>query len=293
MIMAPASPKQRGFKWFIAVTLAAVTLPLTALATPSPAAAAQHYPRGAFAVFADCPLSNPRVALCMFAQITHGEFVLGKRIVPIAKTITLQGGLIHALGTNPNAYLLAAAEDGNTMSKTALSVPGGLLGAGAVTSRTEVTATPELAGPLSSIRVDIADLFERGGAALTLQLRVKLDNSVLGSCYLGRETNPIAMGLTNGTTSPPPPNRPITGGEGTFENVSERGLEVFVVRGASLVNDSFGVPAATGCNSVFDSSLVDAAVGLPSPAGRNTAILDANVDLAEANQVTASERNQP
>ncbi|HXB63589.1 MAG TPA: hypothetical protein VNV42_01820 [Solirubrobacteraceae bacterium] len=274
--------------------LAAVTISVVALSSPGRAAAAQHHPRGVFAVFSDCPLGNPAVAQCLVAHITGGEFVLGKEIVPISKTITLQGGLIHAPGPNVNAYVLAGAEDGNTLSRTALNVPGGLLGAGAVTSRTEVTATAELAGPLSAVKLDITNLLEEHGDALTMPLKVKLDNSVLGSnCYLGGEANPVEIELTDGTTSPPPPNRPIAGHPGEEESVVEHGFEAVVGSGASLVNNSFSVPEATGCGGVLGSSIVDAIIGLPSRPGRNTAILDANIDLAEAESVTASERNQP
>jgi hypothetical protein len=265
------------------VALVAVAVPAAALSIPSAAVAIQHRPRGIFAVFADCPLANPAVALCMFAQITHGEFVLGKESLPIDRTITLQGGLIHAPGRNPNAYVLADAEDGDTMSRTALSLPEGLFGAG------EATATPELAEPASSIRLDIASLIENHGAALTIPFRVTLNGSAFGSCDLGSAGNPIAMELTDGTTSPPPPNLPITGGLGTEQGLEEDGLEALAVGGASVVNNSFSVPAATGCSRPVAALIVDAIVGLPSRPGHNTAILKANIELASAAEVKASE----
>jgi hypothetical protein len=56
---------------------------------PSSASATVHHPKGAFAVFADCPLSNPQVAMCLVAHLTSGEFVLGNRTVPLSKPITL------------------------------------------------------------------------------------------------------------------------------------------------------------------------------------------------------------
>jgi hypothetical protein len=278
----------------VAVTFVALVMPATVLPVPSPAAAVQYHPRGAFAVFSDCPLNDPAVVMCVFGQITHGEFVLGKKIVPIDKTMTLQGGLIPAPGRNFNAYVLAGAEDGNTLSRAALSIPGGLLGEGSVTSRTEVTATPELADPPSAVKLNLASLAEERGVALTLPLKVKLDNSVLGSnCYVGREANPIALELTDGTTNPPLPNRPITGSQGREEPVVEQGLEVNHQSGVSLVNNSFSAPEASGCGGVLGASVVDGIVGLPSRPGHNTAILDANIDLAEASEVRASERSLP
>jgi hypothetical protein len=42
-------------------------------------------------------------------------------------TITLQGGAIPTGGTNPNEYFLLPAKNGESLSKTELNVPGGLL----------------------------------------------------------------------------------------------------------------------------------------------------------------------
>ncbi len=80
----------------------------------SAAATVEHHPRGAFAVFADCPLNNPQVALCMVGHIVGGEFAIGKTVVPISRTITLQKGLTHIPGPNVNAYSLVAA-DGHSL----------------------------------------------------------------------------------------------------------------------------------------------------------------------------------
>ena len=55
----------------------------------------------------------------------RGEFTIGKRTVPINKTITLQAGLKAIPETEERE--LVAAENGETLSKTALYVPGGLL----------------------------------------------------------------------------------------------------------------------------------------------------------------------
>jgi hypothetical protein len=275
-----------------AAALVAVAVPVTVLSLAS-SAAAQHHPRGVFAEFADCPLSNPAVAQCIVAHITGGEFVLGKKLVPIDKTITLQGGLIHAPGPNFNAYLLTGAEDGNTLSGAALSIPGGLLGTGATTSATEVTATPELASLATFGALNLAGFIEERGMALSLLLRFKLNNPFLGAgCVVGGGSSPIVLELTNGTTSPPLPNRPITGSGGQRESVLEDGREVVVAGNVSLVANSFSVPAVTGCAGI-GAALIDADVGLPSSAGHNAAIMNASMDLAEAPDVRASERIQP
>jgi hypothetical protein len=58
-----------------------------------------------------------------------------------------------------------------------------------------------------------------------------------------------------------------------------------MLKGSSLVDNSFAVPGATGCGAA-NSSLVDHALnstlGLPSPAGRNVQILTGNLSLVEA-----------
>src|SRR5580704_12607249 len=97
------------------------------LSISAPAIAGEtHQLSGDFAPFADCPLRNPAVALCMVAKITAGELVVGRRKVPIDKPLEIQAGLVET--TRLNEYTFAAAEDGNTLSKTTLSIPGGLTG---------------------------------------------------------------------------------------------------------------------------------------------------------------------
>src|ERR1700734_3716673 len=106
----------------LVLSIAAVAV-MSALAVASPALAT---PKGIFAKFSDCPTGTPGVALCQFGETTSGEFVLGTTKVPINKTITLQGGAIPT-GKKLNQYFLVPAKDGNSLSKTELNVPGGLL----------------------------------------------------------------------------------------------------------------------------------------------------------------------
>src|SRR3977135_1494952 len=96
---------------------------MLALAVAAPAMAT---PKGDFAVFAQCPLKNPEVNLCVFVQSTGGEFTIGTKTVPVNKTITLQGGSILDDMTGQEKFVSAA--HGETLAKTPLSVPGGLTG---------------------------------------------------------------------------------------------------------------------------------------------------------------------
>jgi hypothetical protein len=279
----------------------AVALPVS-LAMLVGGSAALATPTGDYAPFADCPLSNSSLADCIVANTTSGEFTVGNTTVPINKTITLQGGIIAG---EPDVFVGAA--DGNTLTKTALTVPGGLLGIVAPSSwpgwlqaifnnfinegLTGVTATTELAGPASAIGISLLNLLDESGTALSLPVKVKLGNAFLGnSCYIGSNSSPITLNLTSGTTSPPPPNNPITGSRGTLE--FKDGGNLIVDTGNSLVDNSYAAPAANGCGGIF-SFLVDPAVdlklGLPSAAGHNVAVLSGTTEIALASAVRASE----
>lgn len=282
---------------FVAAVLAASMM----LVPASQALAAPHHPKGEFAPFNDCPLSNPKVNICLFSESSGGFFTVGKKTVPLVHPVTLQGGL-EAVGSP-----FIGAEDGNTLSKTAEPVPGGLLGIEAPASWpkflrdlfnetinngfTGVTATVELAAPASAIKVSLGNLFLEKGVALSLPTKIKLSNSFLGnSCYIGSNSSPVTIEFTTGETSPPPPNKPIHGAAGApFEN--EEGTLV-KFSGGKLVNNSFAAPGANGCGGLFSfliDPFVNSIVGLPSAAGTNTAVLEGVLESAAAPAVKASE----
>jgi hypothetical protein len=289
-------------------TLAAV-VSLTALiamcAVASPALAAKH-PKGEYAVFAECPTNNSEVEDCILAKTESGEFQIGKEKVPITNPITLQGGINHFLTGEEQFF--GAEKEANTLSKSPQKVPGGLLGLvkcneiSNIIERiacelffengvTGVNATTELAAPASSIGVNTLALLEQEGAALTLPLKVHLENPFLGSsCYLGSNAHPIVIEFTSGTTSPPAPNKPITGkpGENTF---NEAGT-ILTNTGNELVNNSYASPGAEGCGGIFSGivdEIVDKKLGLPSAAGHNTAILRGTLKVTSVEAVKASE----
>lgn len=285
----------------LAVTLALVFTPVLA----APAWGANH-PTGAYAPFAGCPLSDVAANLCMVSDVTGGEVVVGKRVVPIGKTIELQGGLNTNTGSGEIEF--AGAEEGNTLAKVALPVPGGLLGIltpallpGVLQESVEslihggmstVTATLELAEPAADIRLNASNLIDREATALQLPVKVRLGNPFLGSsCYIGSEVHPIVLNLTTGTTSPPAPNKPIKGGWRTLAALE--GASIITIGGTVLVDNAWASPVASGCGGAFASvvdAVIDAQLGLPSAAGRNTAILSAGtLELAAAEAVRLSE----
>jgi hypothetical protein len=297
----------RSFRRRTLVTIMAL---MASLALASPALGVEHHPKGEFAPLADCPLSNSATNLCIFAQTESGEFVVGKKTVPIEQTITLQGGA-HENADGTLQFI--GAEDGNTLSKTPQNVPGGLAGlinceeikGGGLLEKlaratcktvfenklTGVTATTELAAPASAIGLSVQNLLQDEGTVLSLPVKVKLNNPLLGgSCYIGSDAHPIVIDLTTGTTNPPLPNKPISGKPGTLEFNEQYTL--VTVRENTLVNNTFAAPKSEGCGGLLAfliGPIVDSKIGLPATSGHNTAILNGTLKDAEANAVKASE----
>lgn len=278
---------------------AAMAVIAAMLVPASQAVAASHNPTGEFADFAECPLNNEAVTSCIFSESDGGYFQVGSKTVPLANPVILQGG---AIDEN-----FVGAENGETLTKAAQPVPGGLLGIEAPAwwpswlqnwfnnqineGLTGVTATVELAAPASEVELDVFALLIESGTAISLPVKIKLGNAILGShCYIGSNSNPVVIDFTSGETSPPEPNEPIHGSAGELF-VNETGT-LIQLSGGQLVNNSFGAPGANGCGGLFSffiDPLVNSLVGLPSPAGTNAAVLEGVLKSAEAEAVKASE----
>jgi hypothetical protein len=262
-------------------------------------------PTGGYAVFAQCPLHGERVNSCIYSPTESGEVTIGKQGVPLVNTQYLQGGLLKE--EEPLVKYMAGALNGETLTKTPQSVPGGLAGlvkcsqiAGSglvekalrVTCKltfenglTGVNAITELAAPASAITINIK-AEERGeGTALILPVKIRLENPLLGSeCYIGSEADPVTLELTTGATGGGGP----TGKPGTRRTFEEGGI--VEVGGLSLVSNTFAAPGASGCGplGLLDGTVNDQ-IGLPSPAGDNTAILNGKVEIANTEAVEESE----
>jgi hypothetical protein len=283
--------------------LTAAMLVAAMLVPASQAMASSHHPTGEFAQFGECPLSHATLRFCVFSETTSGFFTTGKKTVPLKVPQILQGGLEEVAG----GAAFVGAENGQTLVKTPQVVPGGLLGVQAPTSwplflqilfnetinkgLTGVTATVELAAPATSIKLNPENLLGEEGDALVLPIKIKLDNAFLGSnCYLGSNAHPIVINFTTGTTSPPPPNTPISGAPGTLS--ANEDFSLLTLSGGRLVNNSYAAPGANGCGglfSLFVDPFVNSLIGVPSPAGTNTAILEGKIQLASPAAVKASE----
>ncbi len=271
----------------------------------APSAFAKSPTKG-FAVFAQCPRFTAEVTLCLYSQTKGGEVTLNKQTVPITNPITLQGGIVRNEATEEEKFV--GALNGETLSKSPQKVPGGLLGLikcneiENIIERiacelvfenglTGVNAVTELAKPASEIGIDKNNLVNEHGTALSLPVKIRLENPLLGSeCYVGSAAKPIVWNLTTGVTSPPAPNKPIEGSPGSLE--FKENFEIVELKGYKLVDNSFAAPEATGCGGIFSfllDPLIDSKIGLASAAGKNTAILTGNLQEASTESVIASE----
>jgi hypothetical protein len=152
-----------------------------------------------------------------------------------------------------------------------------------------VTATAELVGP---VQINLLRFITGSGTALDLPVRIHLENPFLGSsCYIGSSSSPVDLAMTTGTTAPLSFNTPIAGSPGTTTFSSDGGITF--VTGFRLVNNSFSVPAASGCGYGSSVSPITAAVnakeGLRAAAGTNSATFNASQELANKNNVIGSE----
>lgn len=237
-----------------------------------------------FAPFATCPVNTPGVTQCLVSKVTSGEFIIGNNTVPINKTILLKGGY------KPSTHEIVPPTDGETLSKTPLVLPGGLLGIELLGNLTEVTVTAELAGTAHLFLANIGG----AGPLVSLPLKTKLDNPLLGpACYIGSDSEPITLSLTDGTTNPPPPNVSISGKSG--EPVIEAEGRIIGLDNNTLVDNAFAAPGANGCAGILAPVVdlsVDLKAGIPAAAGKNTAIMNGGLRQSEA-RIVKSEQEIP
>jgi hypothetical protein len=281
--------------------LAALLASVTVLAFAGPALATG--PTGDYKVFSDCPYANLSVKQCVYSTTTSGSVKLGNTAVPITSPITLQGGTSFNFETEVETFY--PATDGNTLSKTPETVPGGLLNIlppeflpdplkklfeEYIINKgpTGVTATTELAG---NVKINSSALVEGSGIALTLPIKVKLNNSFLGSnCYIGSNSHPITLNLTTGSTKPPAPYSPIMGSPGLYEFKDES--NILSVTGDSLVDNNFSVPGASGCGGflieLLEDPVINGKLEIPSTPGKSEARLTGNLERGYAPAVRES-----
>jgi hypothetical protein len=273
---------------------------LGVLVFASTALASSHHPTGEFSVFAECPHDRATITDCVYSVTNGGSVTIGNKTVPIKNPVTLQGGFE---GEVPNIKFYGA-ENGDTLSKTAQPVPGGLTGIVAPTwwpkflqnwfnkgiseGLTGVDAIVELTGPtkgLTNIQLNTENLIFAEGTALQLPVKVKLDNALLGSnCYIASNSSPMVIPLTTGVSGS------LEGFPGVLSFNGD--YSIITTAGAELVNNTFTAPAASGCGglfSLFVDPLVNTILGTPAGSGKNFATLEGDLKDSQPEYVKASE----
>ncbi len=258
--------------------LAALVSAAALMALVAPGAGASL--KAGYTQFAGCPnpfTENPIVVFCNRSEIKSGHFQMGNKDVPIENPMVLTWGADE----NTRGYYVNS-EGG--LTKVKQKVPGGIIGLTGLTWLFEffgsealtLYATTELAGTPNTDNPE----------NITLPIKVHLEHSVLGSkCYVGSNASPITLHLTTGTTSPPPPNKPISGNGPEISFDPE--LSILHFDNIKYVDNSFAAPGANGCVltlfgfiPISINGLVNSQSGLPSAAGKNETIQ--NVDLEAA-----------
>lgn len=270
-----------------------------------------------FEKFKGCPTEIPVVSLCQYGVTTSGEVTLNKTKVPINMPIVQQGGaVLTGNPEQPTEYFVIGAKAGfESFQKVALNVPGGLLGFVNCTEitgegffekgarelckfvfehgPTEVTATMEsAANETNPPLLNLHNLSEEEGVAVTLPAKIHLKNSLLGNnCYIGSEASPVELRLTTGTSGS------LTGKRGKAETLKEefegKTLRALRLSENTLVDNTFTAPAVEGCGEFlgikgFLDGIVDGKIGLPSAKGNNKAKLEGELNSTAASEVIAS-----
>jgi len=298
MLRHPVDREARG--QLTALVAVAALLPLAVLGSAT--SASGFYLR----TFRNCPVNNPGMTenggLCLYARSHNtSEFAAGNAVVPLERSLVLQGGVYS--NSEEKTVFVGPENGAPTLVPVGQVVPGGLANvidpaklSGAVLrefekvgpARQKVTAVIELAGAPSAISFSLANLAFQEGTALGLPLKVRFKNDFLGeNCLAGSDAAPIIVELTDGTTSPPAPNEPISGKLGTGRETHEG---VIMIMENSLVNNSFAAPGVEGCGrepawqEQVDAA-IDAKVDLPAPAGHNASIITGALGAAESGRV--------
>jgi hypothetical protein len=252
----------------VATTIAAAGICLLV----APAAQARA-PAPDFKEFFGCPEPPVVIDHCVVSSIT-GRVQLGRIELVLTAPMTQNGGVPP---TFPAPFLFNA-HGGMFSPRIAVrwagraqdSVDAGLTG---------VFAVLQLAGtPMSTLPF-----------GNTLPMKVKLIHPRLGArCFIGSEAAPIRLDLTTGTTTPPPPNLPITGTVPGF-GTDPQDPRISLVTGGVLVDNAFLAPVAKGCGPAGQAGALDAVVNrlaaFPAAGGTNTAVLDFSARLAAQSDV--------
>jgi hypothetical protein len=215
--------------------------------------------QAAFPNFSGCTATELETEACVDIQNRSGNLNIKGFNVPLGESLEIRGMIVDN-GTPTPTFVPPRGTTG--FFATPVPVPGGLLGIEWIPG-TNVLAITELAGSPSAIRINVST------NSITIPIKVRLENLLLGmNCHIGTDSSPVVLNLITGTTSPPPPNRPISGRRGTGSVVGR----AIVFTNNINVENSFAVPGATSCGLGLGliNALVNLKLQLPSAGGNNS-----------------------
>ncbi|WP_051970674.1 hypothetical protein [Kitasatospora azatica] len=217
---------------------------------------------------------------CVVSVTRAGTFTIGTTTVPLTSPITLQFGVYWDKsapqvtfpdGSSANQYATVAPSGAKllTAQPAQITIPGII---NFLPGLTSVFAQVELAGQVTDFTPLAAG---ESYPVFKLPVKLHLYNAFFGgNCYIGSNSSPIVLRPTTGTTAPPAPAQPMTGDPGTIAvNTDPNGFGSVIASfsGATLVDNTFAVPGASGCG--LGGSLdwiIDLAMGIPAGAGKGS-----------------------
>lgn len=262
----------------LAKLLAAAGAAILAISMFAPIAQAKEEPQPGFTQFRGCPRPEEKVMFfCVRSDITGGHLLMGSKNAPIENPLKLTGG------TNVEFGEFTANSEGG-LSKVKQKVPGGVIGLTGLTWLLEFFGSDALTLYAVTELAGIPSNFTPTSVTLPIKVHLETPSNVLGkNCYIGSVGTPIVLNNITGTTSPPPPNKPITGKEFTISEENE----IAYLKDGIFVDNAFAVPGASGCTlTLFGfipislNGFVNSQAALPSPAGKNEAVQEADIEFA-------------
>jgi hypothetical protein len=274
----------RSSRIFLAALGAVFLIPVAALGLAPSASAITPVPPPTAQTFAQCPVNGHLgpSGICIVGVAAQGTIDIGPLDTTFKGPGLVQGGWNQTEGGGDTINWTDAL-DGQSYSapRQLLSIPVmTLIGNPDVTppADSDVWVESQQAGPMG---FDITTPDEAGLNPYTvIPLSFHLVNPLLGpDCYIGTVADPITLHLTTGTSGA------LAGSLGTLQ-VGPLGKGDYIQTvGTEVVDNTFTVPAATGCGTdgVWDSAITSME-GANAP-GSNTVILYGNFDLAAASNI--------
>jgi hypothetical protein len=273
----------RSSRIFLAALGAVFAIPVAALGLAPSASAISPVPAPTVQTFAQCPVNGAtggkdgHISTCIVGVAAQGTIDIGPLDTTFAGPGLVQGGWAGNSPVQPN-WIQALDGVSYSAPRQLLSIPVmTLIGNPDVTppADSDVYVESAQAGPMG---FSITTPGQGGLNPYTvIPLSFHLVNPLLGpDCYIGTVADPITLHLTTAMSGA------LTGSLGTIQ-ITPLGKSIALTTvGTEVVDNTFTVPAATGCGTdgVWDSAITSME-GANSP-GSNTVILYGNFALTAA-----------